>query len=137
MPKFEYRVVPAPAKGEKAKGLKTTQDRFARTLTGLMNRMGAEGWEYLRAETLPCEERSGFTGTKMGFQHMLIFRRALMAGPQDMALPAEPNVEKPRKQPPAPVPEPIVTEPPPKPRPAPVLTALRPTAKGTDEGAAS
>jgi hypothetical protein len=42
-----------------------------------MNRLGAEGWEYLRADTLPCEERVGFTGRQTTFQHMLIFRRAL------------------------------------------------------------
>ncbi|MGB3277722.1 MAG: DUF4177 domain-containing protein [Pseudorhodobacter sp.] len=72
---FEYQVIPAPKKGEKAKGAKTTSDRFALALTNLMNRMGAEGWEYVRADTLPCEERVGLTGSKTAFQNMLVFRR--------------------------------------------------------------
>ncbi|MFV0492686.1 MAG: DUF4177 domain-containing protein [Pseudorhodobacter sp.] len=93
MTRFEYKVVPAPIRGEKAKGLKTTQDRFARALTSVMNRLGAEGWEYLRADTLPCEERSGFTGSKMSTQHMLIFRRVI--GMDDNpAIPGEPSLEK-------------------------------------------
>jgi hypothetical protein len=58
MTQFEYKVVPAPAKGEKVRGAKTTADRFAVTLTGVMNDLGREGWEYLRADTLPCEERA-------------------------------------------------------------------------------
>ena len=75
MQRYEYRVVPAPRKGEKARGLKSAEERFAFALTGLMNRMGAEGWEYLRADTLPQDERVGLTGSKTIFQSLLIFRR--------------------------------------------------------------
>lgn len=77
MQRFEYKVIPAPKRGEKARGLKTTEDRFAYALTGLMNELGAEGWEYVRADALPCEERVGFTGTKTIFLNMLVFRRSL------------------------------------------------------------
>ncbi|MDQ1848585.1 DUF4177 domain-containing protein [Gemmobacter fulvus] len=76
---YEYKVVPAPKRGEKQRGLKTTEDRFAQTLTQLMNTLGREGWEYLRAEALPCEERVGFTGKSTSYQNLLIFRRALTA----------------------------------------------------------
>ncbi|THD82230.1 DUF4177 domain-containing protein [Aliigemmobacter aestuarii] len=82
MQRFEYRVVPAPRKGEKARGAKTTGDRFALALTHLMNEMGADGWEYLRADTLPCEERVGLTGKTTSFQNMLVFRRAQAAAVQ-------------------------------------------------------
>ena len=74
---YEYKVVPAPSKGLKAKGIKTAQDRFAHALEAVMNEMGAQGWEYQRADTLPSEERSGLTGRVTSFQHMLVFRRAL------------------------------------------------------------
>ncbi|MBL4917121.1 DUF4177 domain-containing protein [Szabonella alba] len=77
MQHYEYKVVPAPLKGEKAKTAKTTPERFAVALMNVMNTLGAEGWDYVRADTLPCEERSGFTGTKTSFLHMLVFRRAL------------------------------------------------------------
>ncbi len=77
MQRFEYKVIPAPQKGEKAKGAKTTPERFAVALTSIMNKLGAEGWEYVRADTLPCDERVGLTGTKTSFQNMLVFRRAI------------------------------------------------------------
>ena len=77
MQRFEYKVIPAPKRGERARGVKTTEDRFAYALTHLMNGLGAEGWEYIRADALPCEERVGLTGTKTTFQNMLVFRRAL------------------------------------------------------------
>ena len=84
MPRYEFKVIPAPRRGEKARGLKTIEERFANALTGLMNEMGAEGWDYLRADTLPVDERSGLTGTKTSFQNMLVFRRILE---EDAAVP--------------------------------------------------
>lgn len=78
MQQYEYKVVPAPVRGEKAKGIKSTDARFAYALTRLMNSMAADGWEYLRAETLPCEERTGFTRSlTVTQQNLLIFRRVL------------------------------------------------------------
>jgi hypothetical protein len=79
MQRFEFKVIPAPKRGEKARGVKTTEDRFALALTNLMNELGAEGWDYVRADSLPCEERTGFTGTKTTFQNVLVFRREIPA----------------------------------------------------------
>lgn len=60
------------------RGVKATEDRFALALTNLMNALGAEGWEYQRADTLPCEERHGLAGrTTVTTQNMLVFRRAV------------------------------------------------------------
>lgn len=72
---FEYKVVPAPTQGLKAKGVKGTPARFANALETVMNDMGAEGWEYQRSDTLPVEERQGLTGKTTTFQNMLVFRR--------------------------------------------------------------
>ncbi len=77
MQRFEYKVIPAPTKGEKTRAAKTTADRFGVALTNLMNDLGADGWDYVRSDTLPCEERVGFTGSKSIFLNMLVFRRAL------------------------------------------------------------
>jgi hypothetical protein len=77
MQRFEYKVIPAPKRGAKARGVKTTEDRFAYALTQLMNQLGAEGWDYVRADALPCEERVGLTGTKTTFQNVLVFRRLI------------------------------------------------------------
>lgn len=77
MPNFEYKVVPAPKKGLKGKGIKTVEARFANALMTAMNELGAEGWEYQRSDTLPCEERSGLRGRNTSFQNMLVFRREI------------------------------------------------------------
>lgn len=79
MPKFEYKVVPAPSRGEKAKGIKGAEERFAHSIEMLMNEMAARGWEYQRAETLPSEERSGLTSSQTVWRNLLVFRRTLEA----------------------------------------------------------
>jgi hypothetical protein len=57
----------------------------------VMNELGAEGWEYLRADTLPCDERAGLTGIKTSYMNMLIFRRALTEAA--VAAPAAPAMD--------------------------------------------
>ena len=76
---YEFKVIPAPRKGEKARGIKTVEDRFALTLTNVMNELGRDGWDYVRADALPVDERVGFTGTRTIFQNVLVFRRVLDA----------------------------------------------------------
>lgn len=103
---FEYKVVPAPVKGTKARGAKTGADRFALALQTIMNDHAGDGWEYQRADTLPCEEREGLMGKTTVFQNMLVFRRekqaAVMQDPVVLAkaLPA-----------PEPEPEPVIAQP--------------------------
>jgi hypothetical protein len=71
----EYLALPAPRRAQKVKGLKTASERYAHELTTLLNDLAQEGWEYWRSETLPSEERKGFTGTTIVEHHLLIFRR--------------------------------------------------------------
>ena len=75
MSTYEYRVVPAPSKGLKAKGIKSHEARFANAIEDLMNTMAASGWEYQRAETLPSVERSGLTGSTTEWRNVLVFRK--------------------------------------------------------------
>lgn len=72
---YEYEVIPAPRKGKKSRGVRSSEGRFANAMTALLNDMAAEGWEYLRADTLPSEERSGLRGRSTVYQNMLVFRR--------------------------------------------------------------
>ncbi|MFP4328614.1 MAG: DUF4177 domain-containing protein [Paracoccaceae bacterium] len=72
---YEYKVIPAPARGVKARGVKTPEARFALAVETLMNEMAGEGWEFLRSETLPSQERAGLTSTATQWRTMLVFRR--------------------------------------------------------------
>jgi hypothetical protein len=77
---YEYRVIPAPRRAPRARGL-SCEDRFAQSLANVMNDMGSEGWEYVRADTLPLDERAGLTGgTKTSYLNMLVFRRVILRG---------------------------------------------------------
>lgn len=75
MPRYEYKVVPAPSKGLKGKGVRGAEARFSFAIQELMNGMAGYGWEYQRAETLPSIERSGLTGTTTEWRNVLVFRR--------------------------------------------------------------
>ncbi len=77
MPVYEYKVIPAPAKGRKAKGVKTPEARFALVLQETMNTEAANGWEYQRSDILPSEERQGLTSSHTVYRSVLVFRRAL------------------------------------------------------------
>lgn len=75
MSHYEYKVIPAPQRAEKAKGVRTSEGRFAHTIEAALNQLGADGWEYLRAELLPQEERSGLKAAKTQWRTVLVFRR--------------------------------------------------------------
>lgn len=75
MTPYQYKVIPAPTRGLRGKGVKGAEGKFAHALEQVMNEMGAAGWEYQRAETLPSEERSGLTSKTTTFRNVLVFRR--------------------------------------------------------------
>lgn len=79
MNRYEYKVIPAPAKGRKGPGVKGPEARFAHGLETAINAAAAEGWEYLRADILPSEERQGLTSTHTVYRSVLVFRRMLAA----------------------------------------------------------
>lgn len=109
MTQYEYKVVPAPTKGEKAKGVKQPDARFALGLENTLNAQAAEGWEFLRAEMLPNEERSGLSKTTKEWRNLLIFRRERMSvelgtpNEEPVAALAAPSVAPPTPQAPSPV----------------------------------
>lgn len=107
---YEYTVLPAPLRAEKAPGAKTPTDRYALAVAAELNRMAREGWEYVRADVLPSEERSGLTGRTTIYHNLLVFRRPLAA--RDAPEAARPMPEYPvaaspaqRPQPTPPLPE--------------------------------
>jgi hypothetical protein len=103
---FEYTVVPAPLRGEKSKDARTPADRYSVALSAELNRMARDGWEYVRADVLPSEERSGLTGRSTVYHNLLVFRRtvaALAAG----TMARQPQPEYPAAASPARAPEPV------------------------------
>lgn len=111
---YEYKVVPAPLRGLKAKGVKTAEERFANALQTAMNDLAADGWEYLRADTLPCEQREGMMRKTTVYQNMLVFRRAKAAVKPSAPTPRPAAVAPPVKPsaPPVPPKAPEVSPPP-------------------------
>ncbi|MEN8656720.1 DUF4177 domain-containing protein [Marivita sp.] len=85
---YEYKVVPAPVKGVKAKGLKTPEARFAQGVEQAINDLAAEGWEYQRSDVLPSQERVGLTGSETHWRTLLVFRRALTTADVAQVVPA-------------------------------------------------
>lgn len=111
MPFYEYKVVPAPERATKVKGLKGAP-LFAHGMETLMNELAQDGWEYFRAESLPDEEKKGLMGGRETVvRNILVFRRELYfeepaeetplpeeaTGPLSLSRRAEP--EEPRRAP--------------------------------------
>lgn len=76
MANFEYKVVPAPAQGKRGKGAKGLDGRFANAMALAINKEAADGWEYMRAESLPSIDRTGITRKRIeAFRNVLVFRK--------------------------------------------------------------
>ena len=117
---FEYKVIPAPIKGRKARGIRKPDDRFALAIQECMNEQAQMGWEFVRSETLPNTERTGLTRRSTTERSLLVFRREKALPEPKSSLEATlREVEKPKPAPaPAPVVEPEVLDPAPVAQPA-------------------
>ena len=137
MPLYEYKTVPASKKGEKAKGVKTPEGRIAQAMETTLNAQAKDGWEYIRADLLPMEERAGLTSRTTNYYTVLVFRREIEQAMKPVARdtvadPAEATsdetideaVESPNDETPAvePVVEPSEAE---VPKPRPLIAAKR------------
>lgn len=137
MQTYEYKAVPAPNRSKRVKGVKTTAGRFAALLTDTMNELAREGWEYMRSDSLPVEDKPGLLKSRVEtYQTMLVFRRPViavaetpMAGyieDQTEVIAPEPTPEPAAAVEPEPDPEPAVdwpAEPEPRPRAEPSAKA--------------
>ncbi|MEM7441681.1 MAG: hypothetical protein AAF393_19065 [Pseudomonadota bacterium] len=105
MQRYEYKVVPAPNRTKRVRGVKTPAGRFAVVMTELINEEAAQGWEYLRTDSMPVEEKPGFLKRRVeNYYSVLVFRRAMDQGaaedfvahaPEVAAVPAAPVVAAP------------------------------------------
>lgn len=97
---FEYKVVASPRRTKKIRGVKGTKNLFAEVLTEKMNEMARDGWEYLRAESLPVDEKTSLLkGRVETYQNVLVFRR-LVENAETVPAGSEPFVSAPPVRPP-------------------------------------
>lgn len=77
MTSFDYKVVPAPRRARKIKGVKSAEELFAMTLAEAINEVARQGWEYVRTESLVAEGPAGwFRRGSSSEQTVMIFRRS-------------------------------------------------------------
>ena len=106
---YEYKVVGAPEKPKRRRGAKTGSDRLAVAFEEVLQAEAVEGWEYLRTDTVPVTERSGwFSPTRTVSRAVMVFRRPLEAvwrrpGPEEserrVKHPPAPGETQPRHEP--------------------------------------
>lgn len=87
---YEYKCIAAPEKARRRRGAKTRTDRVALAIEEILQAECKGGWEYLRADLIPVEEKNGiFSRTQEVHRAILIFRRAVgsqaAAAPQPLA----------------------------------------------------
>ncbi len=93
MADFEYKVVAAPKKTKAFRGVRAHEDQFAHVLMEIMNEQALHNWEYLRAESLPCEEKTGLTSRVESYQSVLVFRRAIVSDQKFFDIPPTHQLE--------------------------------------------
>lgn len=87
---FEYKCVAAPEKAKRKRGAKTRTERVAHAMEELIGREAADGWEYMRTDLVPVEERSGLFGRPTEVHRaILVFRRGSSAGSRFLTTPDE------------------------------------------------
>lgn len=89
---YDYKVTPAPKQLKRIKGISSTAELFAATLSEAINLAARDGWEYVRAESLPATEARGWfrRGAEV-IETVLVFRRPRETlGPRLASARAEP-----------------------------------------------
>lgn len=89
--RYEYKVLPAPRRGRKSGEVKSAEGQFALGVEDQLNDLAREGWEYIRSDILPSDERQGLTSTRTVYRSMLIFRRAIHPAVPGPVLSADPG----------------------------------------------
>ena len=90
MSAYEYKTVAAPRRAGRYRGVAKGPDSFARTIEETLTNEAIDGWEFQRAENLPCEEKHGWLSRRETvFHSVLVFRRARVEARPAPAHPAD------------------------------------------------
>ena len=73
---FEYKCVGAPERPKRLRGTWSRSDRVALAMQEIIDAEAVDGWEYLRTDLVPVEEKASFFSRTQEVQRaVLIFRR--------------------------------------------------------------
>ncbi len=73
---YDYKVVPAPTRAKKVRGVKAAPELVAMAMAEAINEVARQGWEYLRAETVSAEAPGGWLRRGAATEvAVLVFRR--------------------------------------------------------------
>lgn len=83
---FEYKCVGGPERPKRQRGVRGRSERVALAMQELIGAEAVDGWEYLRTDLVPVEEKAGlFSRTQEVHRAVLIFRRELEPEPRFVA----------------------------------------------------
>ena len=83
---YEYKCVGAPEEPRRQRGVRGWSDRVALAMQEVLAAEAVDGWEYLRTDILPVEEKDGFFSRARRTQRaVLIFRREIGEAPRGRA----------------------------------------------------
>lgn len=76
---YEYKCIAAPERAKRKRGAKTRTERVASAMQEVIATEAVDGWEYMRTDLVPTEEKAGlFSRTQEVHRAVLVFRRARM-----------------------------------------------------------
>lgn len=80
---YEYKCVGAPEEPRRQRGVRAWSDRVALAMQEVIAAEAVDGWEYLRTDILPVEEKDGFfSRARRVNRAVLIFRREIGDAPR-------------------------------------------------------
>src|SRR5690625_3233101 len=83
---YEYKCVGAPEEPRRQRGVRAWSDRVALAMQEAITAEAVDGWEYMRTDILPVEEKDGFFSRVRRIQRaVLIFRREIGEAPRSRA----------------------------------------------------
>ena len=92
---YDYKVIPAPRRAKRMKGVHAPEELFAHTLSEAISELSRQGWEYLGSETMTAEAPRGWF--RRGLAEpltVLVFRRQRESlGPRLAAVAGDPAPE--------------------------------------------
>lgn len=94
MAEYSYKTVAAPRRARKTRGVRGPEALIAHAMAEIIEAEAANGWDYLRTDSLPVEEGGGmFSRAVTRWRAVMVFRRPTDAASRSHAPTAAPEFE--------------------------------------------